>query len=346
MSSVRRAARSFGIVLAFVAAPLAVLSVTTPVSVVGFVYVIGTLTVIAGLITAPKRVTRMHGVTRAGLALLVLVMLFRVATAGSGKTLTMTRGDGSAPVLDRLLPEHDVAVTSARAVRFTGMLPASDTKNLVSTLEGSFEKMAQEEGSYPSPIVRTALGLQDAHGYDVIEVVSPLPHPDSAVLFLHGYGGNFSLQCWAVARAAKLANASTFCPSTRLWGDWWRGDGPAIVEDMLQRLRARGFTRIVLAGLSNGGLGASAIAPKLHDKEIVGLLLISGAMSGAPAARVPTIAFEGSRDSMMPPAVIRDYANGTGATYVELDGTHFLLLEKLDAMTEKMSAWLVKRFSP
>ena len=47
---------------------------------------------------------------------------------------------------------------------------------------------------------------------------------------------------------------------------------------------------------------------------------------------------------MMPPAVVKSYAENTGASYVELDGTHFLLLEKLDVMTAKMSAWLTQRF--
>ena len=339
----RRVARTLGILMALAAFPLSILSVTTPVSTLGFIYVVGTVTVIGGMMTAPSRTNDLRGMTRLGLAILVIAAGIRLTNAEHGATISMSRGDDDAPLLDRLLPESDVATTSARAVVLAHILPPNDTRRLVPTLRDSFARMDAEEGVYPSPIVRTALGRQTKNAYDVIEIVSPSPQTHSAVLFLHGFGGNFTLQCWAVARASKIANATTFCPSTRFRGDWWRGDGPAIVEDMLTRLEARGFDRIVLAGLSNGGLGASALAPKFK-KRIVGLLLISGAMTGAAAPGVPTIAFEGSRDGMMPPSVVRNYAENTGASYVELDGTHFLLLEKLDVMTTKMAAFMSSRF--
>ena len=341
----RNAARSLGILLAIFAAPLALLSVTTPVSTTGLAYVFGTMIALAGMITAPRRATRMKGITRAGLGLIALTALFRVAFAGHGKSVTMTRGEGGTPILDRLLPESDVATTSARAVILTGMLPANDTKDLVPTLRASFAQMEDEEGSTPSPIVRTTLGLQTQAKYDVIEIPSALPHATDAVLFLHGYGGNFTLQCWAIAKAAKLANASTFCPSTRMNGDWWQGPGPAIVSEMIAKIEARGFDRIVLAGLSNGGVGASRLASS-YKKDIVGLMLVSGADPTAKAAGVPTIAFEGARDGMMTPTYVRSYAEKTGATYVELDGTHFLLLEKLDETTRAMGEWLSQRFAP
>ncbi|MGH7280812.1 MAG: hypothetical protein ACRELY_04760 [Polyangiaceae bacterium] len=339
----RRLARSLGILLALVAFPLSILSVTTPVSNVGFIYVVGTVIVVGGMMTAPSRTEDLRGMTRIGLAILVLASGIRIATAEHGATISMSRGGDDAPLLDRLLPEGDVATTSARAVIFAGILPANDTRNLVPTLRDSYAKMDAEEGSYPSPILRTSLGLQTKTGYDVIEIVSPSPQTHDAVLFLHGYGGNFTLQCWSVARASKIANATTFCPSTRIWGDWWRGDGPEIVNDMIERLEARGFDRILLAGLSNGALGASALAPMFKNR-FVGLLLISGAMTGAPPPGVPAIAFEGARDGMMPPSVVKNYAEKTGASYVEIDGTHFLLLEKLDVIAPKMAAFMNARF--
>lgn len=344
MLLMRNAARSIGIFLAILATPLALLAVTTPASSIGLAYVVGTTIVLVGMVTAPKRATRMKGIVRAGLGLLALTALFRLAVAGHGKTLTMIRGPAGTPLLDRLLPESDVATTSARAVVMVGVLPSNDTKGLVPTLRASYLQMEDEEGSTPSPVVRTLLGLQTKTTYDVIEAPAALPRATDAVLFLHGYGGNFTLQCWAIAKAAKLANATTFCPSTRLSGDWWQADGPAIVTDMIAKLRARGFDRIVLAGLSNGGIGASRLAAS-YKKDIVGLLLISGAAPDAGPSGVPTLVFQGSRDTMMPPSHVRSYADKTGATYVELDGTHFLLLEKLDEMTNAMGEWLLRRFT-
>jgi pimeloyl-ACP methyl ester carboxylesterase len=341
---VRRLAFAIGILLALPAIPLSLLSVTTPVSGVGFLYVLGTLIAIGGLVTAPRRVTRRRGVTRVGLAVVVLGMLIRIAFAGRGTTIAMTRGGSGAPLLDRLLPEGDVALASARAVIWAGMLPANDTKNLIPTLRRSFRTMDDAEGSYSSPIAMTSLRLQRKEAFDTIEIAAPAADTHAAVLFLHGFGGNFTLQCWRVAQAARRANAATFCPSTRLAGDWWSGDGRHVVGEMLTKLRALGFDRIVLAGLSNGGVGASRIAPSLRH-EIVGLLLISGAAPDAGPPGVPAIAFEGAHDTMMTPSAVRRYADHGGVTYVELEGTHFLLIEKPDEMTERMGAWLVARFA-
>jgi hypothetical protein len=343
LAGMRRLACWVGALLFLPTFPLSFLSVTTPVSTIGFLYVVATVLIVGGLATAPWRRTDWRGVTRVGLLLLVGVVAFRITTAKHGTTISMSRGGANAPVLDRLLPERDVSVTSARAVILAGILPANDTKNLVATLKKSFARMDASENTYPSPIVMTSLQLQKKGASDTIEIPAPSADSHSAVLFLHGFGGNFTLQCWAVAQASRKANAATFCPSTRLAGDWWRGDGPQITRDMLASLKARGFDKIVLAGLSNGGVGASRIAQQVSDK-IVGLLLISGASPDAAPAGVPTIAFEGANDTMMTPSIVRQYAENTEATYVELDGTHFLLLEKLDDMTLKMSAWLIKRF--
>jgi len=130
----------------------------------------------------------------------------------------------------------------------TGMLPANDTKDLVPTLKRAFETMNEAEGTSPSPIVMTTLGRQDPDAFDDLEVSAPAPDTHAAVLFLHGYGGNFTLQCWVIAQAARRAGAATFCPSTRMAGDWWSAAGHATVVTMMDRLRERGFDAVVLAG--------------------------------------------------------------------------------------------------
>jgi hypothetical protein len=49
---------------------------------------------------------------------------------------------------------------------------------------------------------------------------------------------------------------------------------------------------------------------------------------------------------MMSPDVVRGYTQRSGAQYVEMDATHFLLIEKQDAMTDAMARWLSARFAP
>jgi hypothetical protein len=91
--------------LAVPSVPLSILAMTTPVSSIGFLYVLETLLLVTGLFTAPLRTTRIRGVGRANIARLAATMVLRVAFAGHGKTISMTRaGSASAPLLDCLSP--------------------------------------------------------------------------------------------------------------------------------------------------------------------------------------------------------------------------------------------------
>ena len=53
---------------------------------------------------------------------------------------------------------------------------------------------------------------------------------------------------------------------------------------------------IVLIWLSNGAIGASITAERMHFD---GLILISGVSSRAPSPRVPTLLIQGSEDTMV-----------------------------------------------
>jgi pimeloyl-ACP methyl ester carboxylesterase len=148
------------------------------------------------------------------------------------------------------------------------------------------------------------------------------------VIFLHGFAGGFSLPCWQLAQAAAEVGMATVCPQLGWRGDWWSPNGRRIFEDSLARLRARGAKRIVLAGLSNGGVGASALAGRTRTK-LDGLVLISGQGRGAPSG-VPTLVLYGRKD--------RHYPGARAARLVSLDGGHFaFLLER-----ERAHAAIVK----
>ena len=102
-------------------------------------------------------------------------------------------------------------------------------------------------------------------------------------MFLHGYAGNFSLPCWQIAQAVKGSALLTACPSDdlrrRLGLCGWRRDGARRGE---VQLRERGITKMVLAGLSNGGY-ASMLAPKLGS-TFAGYVFISGVEDDAGVA--------------------------------------------------------------
>jgi pimeloyl-ACP methyl ester carboxylesterase len=197
-----------------------------------------------------------------------------------------------------------------------------------------------------SPLVATYLGLEDASAFDVVVVEPPRTQgsaaPDSAVLFLHGYAGGFDLPCWQVASAVARSGAVTACPSTRWVGDWWSPEGEAIVRRTVDMLRARGVARIVLAGLSNGGYGASRIAPRMKG-VFAGLVLVSGAAADAPPAGIPTLLLHGTHDTVTSFESSRRYAARTGATLVSLDAGHFAMLVRAEEANRALGDFVAAR---
>src|SRR4029077_9562922 len=119
-------------------------------------------------------------------------------------------------------------------------------------------------------------GRQGPAAFDaiVIERARDAAPARSAVVFLHGFAGSFTLECWLVARAADAIGAITVCPATVLSGRWGDRDGERTLRATLDFLRARNIRRVYLAGLSNGAAGAAALAPRFAG-SLAGLILIS-----------------------------------------------------------------------
>ena len=189
------------------------------------------------------------------------------------------------------------------------------------------------------------LGEQDAYRFDAF--VHRVPASNRWVVFLHGYGGSFASYCWIVARAVEEAGWSTICPATSFEGRWDRGHGPAIVRRTLDWVDARGGTDIVLAGLSNGGIGASRIAPELGS-VISGLVLISGLDPQAARIAHPTLVWHGTDDERFPIARVRAYGEGSEHVQrVEIEGgDHFALVEQRAAFARDLVTFLTELGAP
>jgi pimeloyl-ACP methyl ester carboxylesterase len=189
----------------------------------------------------------------------------------------------------------------------------------------------------PSPVLPTYLGLERDGASDVL-AYDAIKEKRGALVFLHGFGGGFTLPCWQIADAVAQVGFVTRCPSLGPRAAWWTDDGAAIVRDTIRDLRAAGIDRIVLMGLSNGAVGAARLAPKLGG-SIDGLVLVSGA-ARADAPGVPVLVLQGARDAVMPPSIARDYASAHGAKYVALEGGHFALLLERERADKALTAWL------
>ncbi|WP_267145460.1 alpha/beta hydrolase [Myxococcus dinghuensis] len=337
-------------VLGLVLSPLAVLvmgeALYLGASPSGHVYAVGGLLVAAGLLT--RRWRRWRGLTRGGVGLLVLVALFRVAWVGQGPVRTVRLETGRGRWLNRLVSERDGTLVAAHLLLLTGRLPARDAGDLLTTLRTAFDRIDGATGAYETPAIATYLGLQSPDDFDAV-VIPPQGRapPRVAVVFLHGFAGNFAVYCWQMAQAARAISALTVCPSVGPTGRWWGADGARTLDATLAWLASQGIRRVYLSGLSNGGVGASVLAARAMPPglELRGLVLVSGALPSAPVPRVPTLVVQGRGDSMMPTSEVRAYVERLGAlaTSVEVDSGHFAFLDRRATCERAISAWLVRQ---
>jgi pimeloyl-ACP methyl ester carboxylesterase len=96
-----------------------------------------------------------------------------------------------------------------------------------------------------------------------------------------------------------------------------------------------------LAGLSNGGVGVSELAPRLAG-QLDGLLFISGVNPEAENCGLPVLLLHGLEDERMPASLAANYAAriGSNATYVLMVGDHFLAAKRAETVQETIAGWL------
>lgn len=347
---VRPLLRIFGWLAAVPYVLVVVLVMTGPPTWSAVAYLAGGGLLVAGLVTVPKdRATarfvfgkrRPNGMTRGALVSIAVVMLVRVASARSGETLHFAP---SARLVDRLVDEQDIAVAGTRVLVAIDVLARDDKAELPSAMRAAYARMRAEEGDAPSPVAATYLGMQSASDFDLLlfepAATSEDAAPSNGVIFLHGFAGNFTLPCWQMARvAAEVSRAVTACPSTRWVGDWWSPEGEAILRRTVDVLHQRGVRHIVLSGLSNGGIGASRLAPRMRG-TFAGLMLISGEAPDARSAGIPTLIVHGRHDTMTPFFIAQGYAERAGAKLVVLEAGHFAMLVRASEHDQAVRTFL------
>lgn len=346
--------RTFAILALFpyLGVVLLLLTGTASWSSVGYVAAAGLL--LGGLVTLPdptpdpfaeeaekgRKKRRPRGISRAGALAIVAVMSVRTCTADGGRSMSVAKSDGSdvgsSRLVNRLVDEGDLALLGARVAQTSGLY-GDDQGEVSPAMRDAYARMRSEQGGgVASPVAATYLGLQSRGAFDVVMIEpltksasAPAPAPTSALIFLHGYAGNFEMPCWQMAHAVDGLDMVTACPSTSFVGDWWTPEGEAILNRTVDVLRARGVSRFVLAGLSNGGYGASELAPRMKG-TFAGLILISGAQADQPDPGVPVLLVHGAKDNVAPVEEARRYATKHHGKLVEVNAGHFALLVRAE----------------
>ena len=340
-----------GIFLAVPALILILLAFALPITASGIGYLSGSLLFAAGLILAP-RVRRYALVMLIGIIVIALVAGQRLIlaardTAGPINMITLPQGK-EARWVNALIDEQDSLIFGETLFHFIGGDSAQEHENIVPGLFTEYSKMRVAQGLVPSPIISTYLNLQNPKHFDVIIIEPEGDHPpEFAFVFLHGFMGNVTAQCWEIAQAVKFFAGVTVCPSTGWQGAWWEPNGQAILQATFEYVRDRGVQRFYLAGFSNGGSGISRLAPQLIDESgLRGLIFIDGIHNGAGIREtgLPVLIIQGAQDERMRAAQARLVAEeiGDSATYVELNGDHFLIMKQPKLVQAAIAEWLEK----
>jgi pimeloyl-ACP methyl ester carboxylesterase len=187
------------------------------------------------------------------------------------------------------------------------------------------------------------LGLQNPDSFEsiIIQPHEPRAQSDAAVIFLHGYAGNFYVYCWEFAQAAAEASLVTICPSMDAGGAWWTDRGHKTFKTTLELATNMGFHRVYLAGLSNGAAGASVLALEF-ERSLSGVVLVSGGRA-TRAPSIPVLVVQGTTDNMMPAKYARAFvARNPTIQYREVQGGHLVFLSRHEKVRPIIAEFLRK----
>jgi hypothetical protein len=296
------------------------------------------------MIAAPWRPGPSSLLILAGCSIAFGTIAVRVLFPPSGARVNlMTLPSQSGPrLLNRILDEQDIVLFGTQVAPYLGGISSAEKKSLDIKFSEAFDEMKRQAVTPLSPFLTTYLNRQHPNGFDVV-IAEPDSgiEPKTGIIFLHGFGGNFTLQCWLMAQVGDQINAITVCPSTGPPGAWWNPHGQSILQATISYLHQRGVERIYLAGLSNGAIGASRLA-KQYKENLNGLLLISGADPGATITDLPVLLLHAKDDERIPVAMMEQYASAArpNVTYHLFEGDHFLLLKQADQVLAVMIDWL------
>jgi pimeloyl-ACP methyl ester carboxylesterase len=342
LSILQSVLRAFSLLLLLASVLLIGIVFLMPISISGILYIVSINLAAVGLVGSVWGLRRLRWMLLVGITGLVLVAAGRVLLVkpdGRIRLLLLPAQD-SRCWLNCLIDEGDAALLSTHLLPLIGWISPTEQQGLPEVMAAQYQEMTNTQSPLPSPFLRTYLNQQRPAAFDTV-IIEPEQPAHSGVIFLHGFTGNFTLSCWLFARAVQPLHMVTVCPSVGWKGDWWTADGEATLRATLDYLWESGVTRIYLAGLSNGAVGASELAYKLAD-PIAGLVLVSGASPDARDSGLPILVISGTQDERMPIDMLRAYATrmGSNAAFIALDADHFMLAKQNDRVLVAIESWL------
>ena len=262
----------------------------------------------------------------AGFILLVLQRSFTSAPH-------LTTNSGDQRLINRLVPEQDGAMLAAWALS----LGAIGDDAFLPAIESGYQRFSSQVpgATAATPAIATYLGMQSSETFDLVEF-NVEQQSKRVVIFLHGYAGNFAMQCWHFANAVK--EIPTYCPSVGPRGYWKDRQGYQTLRKTIALAKRHGAREIILAGLSNGASGASGLINKFPPSTFYRLILISGLTPRATPPKTKVLAICGNNDA--PYRRIKRWSTHRRVTLRTLNGGHFIFLSEYPAVKRLIREYL------
>ena len=341
---------ALGVILALPILVLIALALGLPITLSGIGYLLGISVAIVGWILVPwggkySFILFVTGLIAIGCVAGTRIVL--VARDGNSnlKVVTLPQGKETRWI-NTLIDEQDSLIFGEAIFHRMGGDSLREHEQMTEAFDTVYSEIKRKHRIFASPVLSTYLGLQQSGSFDTV-IVKPdiMRRPEIAVIFLHGYMGNVTAQCWEIAQAIEEFGAITVCPSTDWTGRWWQPEGQAILQATIQYLREQRIQRFYLGGFSNGGFSISRLAPTLAKEDgLNGLFVINGISDGMSIREtgLPILIIQGAQDERVPAAGVRPIAEiiGDRGTYVELQGDHFMIIKQPASVQNAITDWL------
>ena len=194
-SMIRPLIFAFGMLAALPLLAVLFLLPATPITFVGSLYLLGCILIVSGMISVPWWRRRSSTLVVLGTSLILATITLRMLFPPSGSRLVLTTFPGQSRPRwsNRIFNEQDVVLFGTRVARYLGLISPAENEGLVAALAETYGKM---QGATPlSPFLMTYVNQQHPDAFDALIAEPPEDTPPKrAIVFLHGYGGNFTLQ--------------------------------------------------------------------------------------------------------------------------------------------------------
>jgi predicted esterase len=240
------------------------------------------------------------------------------------------------------VPERDLMAIAARLLPRLWHWPPSAVrdggfKNAVDRQYAVLDRDPDTRG-LESVLLAQVLGTPGAAGhYFLVLPKSPPPeHGYPVVLFLHGFGGNSQLYAGWFRDLAERFGVAAVLPSGSFAGAWWQSGEQVAAWAALEDAGLHhplDLGRVVVGGLSNGGVGAAKLAKGSRFK---GLLAVAAYPSVADAEKglggKPAVFLASREDDRFPISGLREAASafrtaGSAVEVIEIPGDHLAVVK-------------------